>query len=103
MKNRVPPTSAKEAPLPGKRAASTHGIGRDGADLPTTMVREHLLMLEPSLRLSGTPRAMTGLNPGECKVPGGPNKTSSRPITTPHAGMPASLVTKAAHTKFHRH
>ena len=44
-------------------------------------VSDALLMLEHSLRSGGTPRVVGYLDPGECKVPGLPNKTSSWPNT----------------------
>ena len=70
---------------------STYRIGGDGANvLYVAEVLNPLLRLEHSLRSGGTPRITEEAVPGECKVPGLPNKISSRPITaTPHTGVRA--------------
>ena len=72
--------------MPGDMATSTYGFGGEGANIPCAAEDlNHLLTLEHSLRSGGTPKVMNELDPGECMVPGLPNKTSSRPtITTPH-------------------
>ena len=50
-------------------------------------VFDALFMLEHSLRSGGTPRVRWCLDPGECKMPGLPNKTSSGPNTSaPYTG-----------------
>ena len=81
----------QKPPLPGNMTTSTNRIGGDGANvLFVAEVLNPLLRLEHSLRSGGTPRITDKAEPGECKVPGLPNKISSRPITaTSHTGVHA--------------
>ena len=61
-------------------AHPAHGIGSDAANIPTLpWTSTYFQELEAPLKSGGTPRAKANMSPGECRVPGLPNKAFSKP------------------------